>query len=77
MWFSERHDRFPIRLANVSAYFRRLKRRFAQAILVRARSAALIWSVRRTSFRPTVNRSRRWRWSMRSAGSPHAQQNNT
>ena len=32
-------DRFPIRLANVSAYFRRLQRRFAEAILARAQPA--------------------------------------
>src|SRR5262249_1075373 len=31
-------DRFPIRLANVSAYFRRLKRRFAEAVLARAQT---------------------------------------
>jgi predicted RecB family nuclease len=32
-------DHFPIRLANVSAYFRRLKRRFAEAVLARAQTA--------------------------------------
>src|SRR5919106_2850244 len=31
-------DRFPIRLANVSAYFRRLQCRFAEAISVRAQT---------------------------------------
>jgi uncharacterized protein len=64
-------DRFPVRLANVSAYFRRLQHRFAEAIAARAEtvpyplrslapSASPIWSALHVSLRPAVKRLRRW-----------------